>query len=345
MYLGWGIFLENNHGGNWLNTHSYTIIQSIIALAIVIFVIIQTKKLMGFFVILGLLGLYFLCSLMQRRRYEKKLVEVSIYIQEIFEGNTNHKAIGTTDDLLSKIGDQLQRLEEMMIGTRQRITTDRDNMQVLITEIAHQLRTPLVSIKAYLDILGLPELSDEEEKQALRALDFSQQKLTFLVESFIKISRFENKLIQIKKKQIDLKETVVESMFQVRKQAQEKQIDLSINAKESILLFHDKNWLGEAIYNVLDNSVKYSPEQSKIDLSLSENDLFVQLHIRDYGIGIEKGEEPRIYQRFYRGKRVTTEEGFGVGLYLTREIITQHGGLIKVKREDPGLSVLIFLSK
>lgn len=330
---------------NGLNIPSYAIIQCLIALAIVGFAMTQIKELSGKLVIFGLLGLYFLSSLLERRRYEKKLVEVSIYIREIFDGITEHKTFRDTDDLLSKIIEQLQRLEEMMSGTKQKIIADRDNMQALITEIAHQLRTPLVNIKTYLDILELPELTENEEKQALQALDFSQQKLTFLVESFIKISRFENKLIQIKKKETNVKETVVEAMFQVHKQAHEKQIDLSLDAKEAIVLSHDKNWLAEAIYNVLDNSVKYSPEESKIDLALSENDLFIQLFIRDYGIGIEKGEEPKIYQRFYRGKRVTTEEGFGVGLYLTREIINQHGGLIKVKREEPGLSVSIILNK
>ena len=112
---------------------------------------------------------------------------------------------------------------------------------------------------------------------------------------------------------------------------------------EKVICVHDPNWLGEAFYNLLDNAVKYSEVGDKIEVSVSRNDMFLKIQVRDYGIGIEAGEENQIFQRFYRGKRVTTQEGFGIGLYLAREIVNRHGGFLVARRKSKGLLMEINL--
>ncbi len=157
------------------------------------------------------------------------------------------------------------------------------------------------------------------------------------------MSRFENELIQLHPNSTEVRETVLQAVFEVSRKAEQKQIEIEVRQEKEIGAKHDTNWLREAIFNILENSVKYSPENSQIIITLTQNQMFTEISVRDYGIGIDPQEEADIFQRFYRGKRVTNQEGFGIGLYLSREIVVKHGGFIKVKRENPGLTVSVFL--
>ena len=128
-----------------------------------------------------------------------------------------------------------------------------------------------------------------------------------------------------------------------KKAAEEKQMEVEVTGAEEIHVWHDANWLGEAVYNLLDNSVKYAPERSSIRVAVSQDEMYTRIVVSDDGIGIPEGEENRIFQRFYRGSRVNGEPGFGLGLYISREIVTLHGGFMKAKRKEPGLEISIFL--
>jgi signal transduction histidine kinase len=278
-----------------------------------------------------------------RRDYEKELEQVSEIIQTMLDGEVVNHFSATTEKISSKIQHQLSRMAAKLEGYDQMLAEDRNGIRMLITEIAHQLRTPLVNIETYLDLLSQSEPLTQEQTNFLEAITLSEQKLAFLIQSFIKMSRFENHLIQIRKESDDFPETVRSAIFQLHQKAESKDINITFQHSDEHSTKHDRNWLGEAIYNVLENSVKYSPRHSNIQLSLTQNEMFTMLSIRDYGIGIQKGEENQIFKRFYRGAAVTTEEGFGIGLYLSREIVLRHNGFMKVKREHPGLTMYIYL--
>ena len=156
----------------------------------------------------------------------------------------------------------------------------------------------------------------------------------------------ENQIIQIHKCDRNLKETVAQAVFQVRKKAEEKNINIIVQGEDADKkVIHDRNWLCEAICNLLDNSIKYSPVSTDIVVTLISNEMFSEIRIEDSGTGIEKGEENKIFQLYYRGKNISNEEGYGMGLFITREIVQKHDGFMKVKRKDPGLIMSIILSK
>lgn len=140
-----------------------------------------------------------------------------------------------------------------------------------------------------------------------------------------------------------LADTIFSAVLLVQKAAEEKQMEVEVTGAEETKVWHDGNWLGEAVYNLLDNSVKYAPEHSKIRVVVRQDEMYTRIVVSDDGIGIPEGEENRIFQRFYRGSRVTGEPGFGLGLYISREIVTLHGGFMKAKRKEQGLEVAIFL--
>ena len=201
-------------------------------------------------------------------------------------------------------------------------------------------------IFSQLTLLEDNRIEEAEKETYIKAVEKSENKLHFLIEKFIVAARLENQIIQIHKCDSNLKETVAQAVFQVRKKAEEKNINIIVQGEDADKkVIHDRNWLCEAIYNLLDNSIKYSPVSTDIVVTLISNEMFSEIRIEDSGTGIEKGEENKIFQLYYRGKNVSNEEGYGMGLFITREIVQKHDGFMKVKRKDSGLIMSIILPK
>ncbi len=279
----------------------------------------------------------------QRRRELKELLDLTECILE--EKEMINKTAGE-ETLYAKIEERLIRIWRMAKGRRDEAEKSRENLLQLITEIAHQLRNPLSNVLNYLELArGEIHEKDSEMYGYIQAAQEAGQKLQFLTESFIKMSRLENGVIQIRKETNDIRSTLLNALGQIQRKAEEKQLEVQVELPYGLEFWHDPNWVGEALFNVLDNAVKYSEEKGKVEVRTLENEMFFKISVKDDGIGIEKGEEGRIFQKFYRGKRVSTQDGFGVGLYLARQIILAQGGFIRVKRQKKGLNVEIFFSK
>lgn len=291
----------------------------------------------------GVLGNTVLLFCLQRSAYERELARISGLMEDFLADKSIPAERITQDTLSSKIRHQLLRLQTMVQSFRERAEKDNREIRNLIVEIAHQLRMPLANMETYLGFLREEGLEARETARYLDAAEVSGRQLSFLIESFIKMARLETRIIQLKMEDGDLKQTVLDAILQEEKAAREKRIHIRLFAEKPARALHDKNWLGEAIGNLLDNSIKYSRPGSQIQVSLLQNEMFAQIKVRDFGMGIEEGEEHEIFRRFYRGRRVTNQKGFGLGMYLAREIVSGHEGFIKVEREEPGLCCSIFL--
>lgn len=268
---------------------------------------------------------------------------LSLVLEKLINDEPIDSMQGDKDTLPSKIRHQMIRLSDKMRGNEEQLIKDRDEIKGLISEIAHQLRNPLANMEGYLQLLKEGAGSRERESAYIDAIAVSERRIRFLTESFIKMARLESKVIQIKKESADLKKTLLRSILQVQGAAVEKKIDIRLQMDENLRISHDANWLSEAVFNLLDNSIKYSSSSSYVDMKAEVNEMFAEISVTDSGMGIEQGEENLIFQRFYRGKKVTSQEGFGLGLYLTREIVLQHQGFMKVTRLEEGMKISIFL--
>ena len=299
----------------------------------------------------------------------KEMEELSSALESLINGERPSLDRVSEDTLPSKIRSQILRLNDKMLGSEQALLQEREEIRGLIADTAHQLRTPLANMESYLSLLkadlerrtGTSEsIRMEDQAYYIRAIAESEEKIRFLTEGFIRMARLENGIIQIRKDSLDMEGTLLGSILQAKKAADEKQIEIRLTmsgesgrtkktsgrekGKEAgSAVLHDPQWLGEAVFNLLDNSIKYSPEGSTIHVSTVKNEMFFRIEVRDEGTGIEEGEENLIFRRFYRGKHVNGQNGFGLGLYLSREIVQRHGGFMKVKRLEPGLSVGIYL--
>lgn len=249
------------------------------------------------------------------------------------------------ETLYSKTTNQLIRLQEMLEGRRKEAEKSQYEIQKLISEIAHQLRTPLANIKNYTELLqeSLNETQETLNTEYMKDLRTSEEQLCFLVESFIKTARLEQGIIQVHMQKENLVETILNALGQIQKKAEDKDIFFQVELPEIIICEHDKNWMCEAFYNVFDNAVKYSKNNSVIDITTKQTEMFYTIQVRDYGIGIREGEENKIFQRFYRGEQARGQEGCGIGLYLSREIVLLQKGIMKAKQMKPGLLIEVNL--
>ena len=157
------------------------------------------------------------------------------------------------------------------------------------------------------------------------------------------MSRLDSSVINLHKTNADINDAVVSAISQLYKKAQLKNINIEFESKQKIFIDYDKKWTSEAIFNIIENAIKYSPADTTISISIEKYEIFTRIDIKDQGIGISEDEIPKIFGRFYRGRNVLDEEGIGIGLYLSREIISKQGGYIKVKSSEAGSIFSIFL--
>lgn len=282
-------------------------------------------------------------SVHQRRRYEKILNQVTEYVDQLLSDQTVNIQDPLADNMHSKLNHQLSKLQKMVISYHEKAQRDKQEIRDLIVEIAHQLRMPLSNIDTYLQLLDAEDISDEERKKYHSAIEVSKEKLIFLIESFIKMSRLESNVIQIRKKSLDLNVTIKDEVEHIKSTAEKREIAVCFSPAEITSVPHDKNWIGEAIFNLLDNGVKYAPTGSTVRLSVIQNEMFTEIRIEDEGAPLPVEEEHLIFKRFYRGSNVTEQEGFGLGLYLTREIVLTHDGFVKFRNSQHGHVFSIFL--
>ncbi|APC40533.1 sensor histidine kinase [Clostridium estertheticum] len=292
---------------------------------------------------LGIISFIFLYDILFKNYMTSILEELSDML-EIISHMKSEEVFSTTEDtIFSKLQSQTTKLTNLLISQNKEIEEEKNEIKSLISDIAHQLKTPLSNIKIYSEFLQDDNLKEDERKEFNNIVLFSLNKLTFLVESMIKMSRLESGVIGLKLERDSLNETVLLALCQVQKKARNKNILLGLNEVDNSIINHDKNWLAEAIFNILENGVKYTKDGGRIDITIKAYEVFCRVDIQDNGIGISEDEFPKIFSRFYRGRNIGDAEGIGIGLYLSREIIMLHGGYIKVSSNKEGSKFSMFL--
>jgi len=269
-----------------------------------------------------------------RREMSSILFKLSRTIQSLIDAEEEPKLFfAVRDDMLSKLQEQIVKLSRNLKMQKKIYKQESDEVKSLISDIAHQLKTPHANLNMYLGLLMDPELDAGKREQFTGILAKQVEKLSWLMESLIKMSRLESGVIVIQKAKESIDNTVLSAIKQVFPLAEAKGVDMSFSSSERIELLHDARWTGEAIGNVLDNAVKYTEAGGRVRVTVLKYELFVRIDIEDSGIGIFESEMSDIFKRFYRGAGTANTEGAGIGLYLTRKIIMEQGGYMKVSSE------------
>ncbi|EKO1911139.1 HAMP domain-containing histidine kinase [Clostridium botulinum] len=266
-----------------------------------------------------------------KKYMEHILIQLSEVIESITDMNENEVFSVLNDDMLSKLQSQVIKLTNILKAQNRRIKYERDEIKSLISDISHQLKTPLANLKLYYEILQDTSISKEEYEEFNFNMKSQIEKLSFLLESMIKMSRLESGIIKLNPKKVSLNDICLTAIKQVYKKAKDKNIEIKFNDTEDIVLNIDKNWTTEAVFNIIDNAIKYTNNNGTIVVHSIKYEMFARINVTDNGIGIDEEEINSIFKRFYRGEGSENEEGVGIGLYLSRQIIEKQSGYIKVK--------------
>lgn len=252
------------------------------------------------------------------------------------------------ENLLCRINMISEKAERNMRINMRKIENEKENVKSLVTDISHQLKTPLANVELYNTLLAEGGISDEERLEFLETEGIAIEKLKMLIDSLINISRLEADMISIDKKEENLKECIESAISSVKADAAKKNITIKNDIKEDCILAIDRKWTTEAIFNLLDNAVKYTVPNGKIRLSLDNGINYFALNIEDNGIGIDSSEYNDIFKRFYRSRNdiVQNEKGSGVGLYLVRKIMNlQDGNVMASSEKGKGSTFTLYFSK
>ncbi|MEE0229697.1 MAG: HAMP domain-containing sensor histidine kinase [Peptococcaceae bacterium] len=207
------------------------------------------------------------------------------------------------------------------------VAQEKDSIQSLIADISHQTKTPIANLLLYSELLQ-EETLPASATASVDALHNQAEKLRFLIDSLVKLSRLENGIISLSPQRAALQPLLEGLIAQYTAKATEKGLSLQLLDTDGFASF-DAKWTAEALSNIVDNAIKYTT-RGTITISAVSYEIFARIDISDSGPGIPESEQAKIFTRFYRAKTVHEQEGVGIGLYLSRQIISGEGGYIKV---------------
>lgn len=291
--------------------------------------------------VIVLIGTYFLLTSANKQKITEVENELNyIYEQLLRFQNGNVDMLPLPEESGSQkfedVYDKLRDLGYYFSNLKERLKQEENSTKALITDISHQLKTPLASIRMSHELSLSSDLSEEERHSFMETETREILKMEALLDELVKLSRLENSMIQIKCEKCSIKKTISEAVSQIYIKAHAKNIEICVDMENDVETLHDHKWTVEALVNILENAVKYSAQGTTVDICVSCLVNHVLIQVEDEGIGIPEGETHEIFKRFYRGSKAKdiVKEGAGVGLYLARSIIEQQGGSIVAKRKN-----------
>ncbi len=286
-------------------------------------------------VLVILLCLSVFCIIYQMYKISKQLKRLNEMLQCAINDNFSDKIFDET--MLSAIETKFATYLLSANTSKQKLKSEKDNIKSLISDISHQTKTPLANIKLYSEILNEQEL-DEQGKICVNALNAQTEKLQSLIQALVKISRLEAGIISLHPKTVNINGLISRAVQQYKyANIENKAYDLNALC--------DEKWTEEAVCNLIDNAVKYSKDGGKILITVSSYEMFCSINIKDSAKPIPENEQSKIFTRFYRSHDAYEKQGLGIGLFITRQIMNEQGGYVKVKATEDGNIFSLFLPK
>ena len=282
----------------------------------------------GYAAVIGAALLAAALVLWQRRRSRKILENLGKMLEAAMEGDFTEDSFD--ESLLSALESSFAHYLAASTVSARKVDAEKEKLKALIGDISHQTKTPIANILLYTQLLK----EQPGNTDCLEALEGQTKKLQSLIDALVKTSRLETGVIALHPEPGELGAVMTSAVSQLRPKAEGKNITITLEREKANAVF-DPKWTEEALYNLLDNAVKYTPSGGSVSVSTTVYPMFSAVHVRDTGPGIAEEEQPKIFQRFYRGTAHREEEGVGIGLYLVRQIAEGQGGFVKV-RSQPG---------
>ncbi len=264
---------------------------------------------------------------------DKKLKEITRYIEEINNRNYRLYIDDNTEDELSILKNEIYKTTIMLKEMAENSVKDKTSLKDSLSDISHQLKTPLTSITIMLDnILDNPQMDVQKRSEFIKDIKREIININFLVNSLLKLSKLDVNSVKFVKKEEYIEKLINESIKSVSLLCDLKNIKIKVEGDKTSKIYCDFKWQVEAITNILKNCVEHSEINSEINIKYQKNKMYSKIEIKDFGQGIEKSDLPHIFERFYKGK-TSSNESVGIGLALSKSIIEKNDGYIGVESE------------
>lgn len=282
--------------------------------------------------------------IINRIRTRRLLDQLSDMLDEAASGNLQEKVYD--ESIMSALYVKMHAFLTQTLTSSGNLQKEKENINTLISDISHQTKTPISNILLYSQLLQELDLNADAREYSGQ-INYQVEKLRFLIDALIRTSRLENGIITVNPVRNSIHALFSQALLSAGQSltARNLQLQVSLENETDTALF-DLKWTLEAINNLINNAIKYTKDGDTISLSGMPYELFYRIDVTDHGQGIKDEERNKIFTRFYRSPAVSDQEGIGLGLYLSREIITAQGGYMKVKSQPECGSVFsIFLPR
>ena len=299
-------------------------------------IIIENDRLFSGFIIvynilfIGLALSIILLYLKHEKDQNKEIKKIARCIEEINKKNYSINIDENSEDELSILKNELYKITIMLKEDAENSKKDKLKLKDSLSDISHQLKTPLTSINIMLDnILDNPEMDNNTKEKFIQNIKREITNISSLVGEILKLSKFDASVIKFEEQQVFIDDIVKNAISNVEMMAELKNINIEVNNQDNIKLVCDAKWQIEAITNVLKNCIEHSKDDSTITIDIDSNKIYKQITIKDNGEGIDEKDLPHIFERFYKGKN-SSKDSVGIGLALAKTIIEKDNGSIKV---------------
>ncbi len=279
-------------------------------------------------------GLVTLCFIKYNEKKDKEIESIIKIVEEINKKNYKLDLDGMSEDELSILKNEIYKTTIMLKEQAENSTKDKINLKNSLSDISHQLKTPLTSIMIMLDnLIENPELDVEIRNDFVREIKVETAHINSFVQLILKLSQLDSNTVEYFNKKMKLSELVEKSMKKIQPLCDLKNIHVDINIIKDSEIVCDEMWQVEAISNIMKNCVEHSKEEQTVGVIINTNNIYSQITIKDNGVGISKQDLPHIFDRFYKGKN-STSNSIGIGLALAKTIISKSNATIQVESEE-----------
>lgn len=276
------------------------------------------------FVAIGMMMLLYSLHILRR---------LSDMVRQVLEGRFQETS--WNESRMSRLEGQFARFAAANALSHQRLAQEQSHMKELVSDISHQTKTPLSNIILYAELLAECELPADGQ-DLVREISRQGEKLHFLIDSLVKISRLENGIIQVNPQVQEMRPMLEEVAAAWLPKAGKKDISLALVPGKDFTACFDAKWTAEVLDNLLDNAIKYTPAGGQVEIKADCFQMYCRVSVADNGIGLSETEQAQVFERFYRAPAAAEQQGVGLGLYLARQIISAQQGYMRILRRKTG---------
>lgn len=294
----------------------------------------RKSLLINTFFIIATIALLIIFFLVYNRKKDEEINEITKYIEEINKRNYKLNINEMSEDELSILKNEIYKTTIMLKEAAENSNKEKLQLKESLSDISHQLKTPLTSILIILDnLIDDPNMDEEIREDFIRDIKMEVTNISFFVQSILKLSRLDTNTVDFIEEKVYIKDVIDEVTKKLSVLCDLRNIDIITLIKEDVQITCDFKWQVEAFLNIIKNCIEHSKDDSEIFIEVDENNAYSQILIKDYGTGIAKEDLPHIFEKFYKGKN-SNSENFGIGLSLAKTIIEKSNGYVYVESTE-----------